>query len=124
MSGDFYEQALRRIRILTVVVGLAGTAAVLILQNFRSAAGFLLGAALSSLNFYGIASLAKVLGRSARPGPVAAVLIALRYLLIGSVVYVMIKILGVGSVAVLWGLLAAFGAVILEILYELIFHAN
>jgi hypothetical protein len=124
MSADFYEQALRRIRILAVVVGFAGTAAVLVLQNFRSAAGFLLGAALSNLNFYGISSLAKVLGGSTRPGPLAAVLIGLRYLLIASAIYVMIEILGIGPVAVLWGLLAAFGAVVLEILYELIFRTH
>jgi hypothetical protein len=124
MSADFYEQALHRIRILTVVVGLAGTAAVLALQDFRSAAGFLLGAALSALNFCGISSLAKVLGGSERTGPVAAVLIALRYLVIGFAVYVTIKILGVGSVAVLWGLLAAFGAVLLEIFYELVFRSR
>jgi len=122
MTADFYEQALRRIRILTVVVGFAGTLAVLLLQNLRSAGGFLLGSALSTLNFYGISSLAKVLGGASKPGPLAAVLIGLRYLLIACAIYVMIEILGIGPVAVLWGLLAAFGAVILEILYELVFR--
>lgn len=119
---DFYERALRRIQILTAFVGVAGTLVVLALQNFRSAAGFLLGAALSAVNFYGIAKMAKALGGSSKPGPLAAVLIALRYLLISCAIYVMIRFVGFGPVAVLWGLLAAFGAVVLEILYELIFR--
>jgi ATP synthase I subunit len=119
---DFYDQALRRIRILTAIVGVAGTVIVLVLQNLRSAAGFLLGAALSTLNFYGISNLAKVLGGTSKPGPFAALLIALRYLVIACAVYVIIRFLGFGPVAVLSGLLAAFGAVILEILYELVFR--
>lgn len=119
---DFYDRALRRIRILTPIVGIAGSLVVLVLQNARSAAGFLLGAALSTVNFYGIAKLASALGGASKPGPLAAILIALRYLLISCAIYVMIKLLGFGPVAVLWGLLAAFGAVVLEILYEFIFR--
>ena len=121
---DFYEQALRRVRILTVVVGLAGTAAVLILRDLQAAGGFLLGAALSTLNFYGISSLAKMLGGASRPGPLATLLIGLRYLLIACAVYVIIRFLGFRPVAVLCGLLAAFGAVVLEILYELVFRTR
>ncbi len=121
-DDGFYDRALRRIRVLTAFVGIAGTFVVLVLQDFRSAAGFLLGAALSTVNFYGIAKMAKALGGASKPGPLAAVLIALRYLLISCAIYVMIRFLGFGPVAVLWGLLAAFGAVVLEILYELIFR--
>jgi len=51
-------------------------------------------------------------------------LIALRYLLIGAAIYAIVKLLGFTPVAVLWGLLAAFGAVVLEILCELIFHGQ
>ena len=54
----------------------------------------------------------------------AAVLIALRYLLIGLALYVIVKILGFAPVAVLSGLLTAFGAVVLEVLYELARRGN
>jgi hypothetical protein len=52
------------------------------------------------------------------------VLIALRYAIVGVAVYVIVRVLGITPVAVLAGLLAAFAAVILEILYELILHAR
>jgi len=124
MNAEFYEGALRRIRLFAAAVGVTGAIALLLAQGFRPAAGFLLGAALSILNFRGLSMLANVLGGSAKPGALAAVLVALRYLLIGCAVYVIVKILGVTLAAVVWGLLAAFAAVILEILYELIFRIH
>jgi hypothetical protein len=121
MTEEFFNDALRRIRWLGVAVGVGGTIVVLAIRGVRPASGFLAGAALSLLNFFGLASMAQALGGSSQPRLFAAVLIALRYLLIGAAIYVTVKILGFTPVAVLWGLLAAFGAVILEILYELIF---
>jgi len=124
MNADFYERALRRVRLLTLGVGLTGTVAVLAAEGVRPAVGFLLGATLSILNFRGLSILVNVLGGSAKPGPLAAVLIGLRYVLMGCAIYVIVRFLGVTPAAVLWGLLAAFAAVILEILYELIFRIH
>ncbi|HXP84226.1 MAG TPA: hypothetical protein VN841_05875 [Bryobacteraceae bacterium] len=124
MNQDFYAGALRRIRWLAVAVGLGGTIAVLVAQGVRPASGFLAGAALSLLNFQGLASMANALGGTGSPRVFAAMLIALRYLLIGAAIYAIVKLLGFTPVAVLWGLLAAFGAVVLEILCELIFHGQ
>lgn len=124
MTADFYEQALRRVRFLALVVALTGTAAILIAYGLRTAVGFMLGAALSILNFRGLSMLVNVIGGAAKPGALAAVLIALRYLLIGCAIYVIVRFLGVAPAAVVWGLLAAFAAVILEILYELIFRIH
>ena len=122
MSADFYERALWRIRLFTVLVGLTGSMVLLVAQGFRPAAGFLAGAALSALNFRGLSMLASAIGGTSKPGPLAAILIALRYLLIGLIIYVIVRFLGVTPVAVIAGLLAAFAAVILEILRELIVH--
>jgi hypothetical protein len=124
MSADFYHRALRRIRFFTLAIGLLGTIIVLLEWGLRPAAGFLAGAALSALNFRGLSILANALGGTARPGALAAVLIALRYVLIGLAIYVIVRFLGVTPVAVIWGLLAAFAAVILEILCELIFRIH
>ena len=124
MSADFYERALWRIRLFTVLVGLTGSMVVLVAQGVRPAAGFLAGAALSVLNFRGLSMLVNAIGGTARPGPLAAVLIALRYLLIGLIIYVIVRFLGVTPAAVIGGLLAAFAAVILEILCELIFRIH
>jgi hypothetical protein len=120
MDESFYEGALWRIRLLTGVVAVAGSIAMWVRDGLRPAAGFLLGAALSFLNFQAVSSLAHALGGSSRPGVLAAVLIALRYVLIGGALYVIISLLGYTPAAVLWGLLAAFGAVVLEVLYELV----
>ena len=124
MTADFYEQALRRVRRFAILVGLTGTAAILLAYGLRTATGFMFGAALSILNFRGLSMLVNVVGGAAKPGALAAVLIALRYLLIGCAIYVIVRFLGVTPAAVVWGLLAAFAAVILEILYELIFRIH
>jgi hypothetical protein len=116
------ERALRRIRFLTVAVGLGGAVVVLVRQGVRPAAGFLMGATLSVANFEGISTLAEAIGGARKPGPVAALLIGLRYLLIGCALYVIVRVLGFAPTVVLAGLLAAFGAAILEILYEFVFQ--
>ncbi len=118
------DRALRRLRILTLAVGGVGAAVVLIWQGGRPAAGFLVGAVLSILNLEGLSKLTFAIEGSQRPGPAAAALIALRYLLIGLALYVIVKILGFAPVAVLSGLLTAFGAVVLEVLYELARRGN
>jgi len=120
-QAAFYERALRRIRILTLAVGAAGTITWLIAQGLQPALGFVAGAALSVLNFRGILALADVIGGTRKPGLLATLFIALRYAVIGFALYVIVKILRFAPAPVLFGLLAPFGAAILEILYELIF---
>ena len=124
MSPEHYDRALRRVRLFALLVGATGSVTLLVTQGLRPAAGFLMGAALSILNFRGLAMLVNVLGGSPKPGPLAALFIALRYLLIGCAIYVIVRFLGVTPAAVVWGLLAAFAAVILEILYELIVRVH
>src|SRR5215471_1994656 len=124
MDSGFYDRALRRIRILTVVLGLGGTLALLSLEGFRAGIGFLLGTALSIVNFQGLEMLANALGGTKKPGLLAGFFIGLRYILMGIALYVIVRILGFAAVPVLAGLLAPFGAALLEILYELIFPVH
>ena len=119
-----YERAFTRIKYLTIAVGLAGTAAMLLARGRGAAAGFLAGAGISYVNFELLCGLSHVLGPSVSKGRGWGVLIALRYAIVGMAVYVIVRVLGITPVAVLAGLLAAFAAVILEILYELILHAR
>jgi ATP synthase I chain len=116
----FYARALKRIRLLTILIAAAGAVAWASLQNPRAAVGFLAGAALSVLNFRVLETIADALGSTKRPGAIAALFIVLRYAFIGCALYVIVKILGFAPLPVFAGLLAAFGAVLLEILYELI----
>jgi hypothetical protein len=124
MTADFYDRALTRVKRLTLAVALAGTAAVFFARGRGAAAGFLAGAGISYVNFELLCGLSHVMGGSASKGRGWGVLIALRYAVVGAAVYVIVRVLGITPVAVLAGLLAAFAAVILEILYELILHAR
>ena len=120
MNDDFYRRALQRIRWWTALAALAGAAAWVAGQGFRPAAGFLLGSSLSTLNFRGIEMLAGALGSSKSPRVFAPLLMVFRYALAGGALYVIVRILGFTPLPVLAGLLVPFGAVVLEILYELI----
>ena len=123
MKTDFYDRALRRIVWLTAGVGLAGTVVMLFASGLRPSAGFLAGSAISLANFQGLRTLVSVLDGTPKP-LVRSTLAALRYVLIAAAVYVIVKFLEVAPIAVLLGLLAAFGAVLLEVLYELILYAR
>src|SRR5580692_11323734 len=106
---NFNERALRRIWILTILVALTGFIVVWLRQGTRPSFGFLMGAGLSVLNFRGLSMLTHSIGGSSKPGPVAALLIALRYVLIGCALYVIVMVLGFAPTPVLAGLLASFG---------------
>jgi len=124
MSAFDYDRALTRIKHLTLLVGVLGTAAVFLVRGRGAAAGFLAGVGISYVNFELLSGLAQMMGATAPKARGWGVLIALRYAIVGVAVYVIVRILGIAPVAVLAGLLAAFAAVILEILYELILHAR
>ena len=120
-----FEHAPRRILRVTAAVAIVGAAVTWIAAGPRQALGFLAGAALSGLNFYWLCQLVNSLGASAKPpARGSAILLSFRYLVIAGAVYAIVKGLGVTPAAVLWGLLAAFAAVILEILYEFIFRIH
>ena len=105
---------------VTAGIGLAGTVSALARWGWRGGAGFFLGAALSYANFMLWIRMVKGIGE---PGATSrgAVFLGLRYLLVGVAVYVIIESSGVSVPALLVGLLVAVGAVITEIVYELIF---
>ena len=124
MRAFDYDRALIRIKYLTLVVGLVGTATMLFARGRGAAAGFLAGAGLSYVNFELLSGPAYAMGSTGSKAAGWGVLIALRYAIVGVAAYVIVRILGITPVAVLVGLLAVFAAVILEILYELILHAR
>jgi hypothetical protein len=124
MNSFNYDRALIRIKYLTLLVGSVGTAAMFVACGRGAGAGFLAGAGLSYVNFELLSGLAYVMGGSSPKAAGWGVLIALRYAIVGVAAYVIVRVLGITPVAVLAGLLAAFVAVILEILYELILYAR
>jgi len=112
--------ALIRIRRLTIVIGLVGTAAVLLLRGPRDATGFLAGAAFSLITLRSWVRLAEAAGGGApiRSARSHGLFLALRYVLLAIGLYAIVNVLGINPVATIVGLLVSFAAVILGILYE------
>ena len=109
-----------RIRRLTIIIGLVGTAAVLLLRGTRDAAGFLAGAAFSLVSLRSWMQLAEAAaaGTPTRSARTYGLFLALRYVLLAIGLYAIVNVLGITPVATIVGLLVSFAAVILGILYE------
>ena len=108
-----------RIRRLTIIIGLMGTAGVLLLRGPRDAAGFLAGAAFSLVSLRSWIRLAEATGAgSTRSARSYGLFLALRYVLLAVALYAIVNLLGITPVATIVGLLVSFAAVIVGILYE------
>jgi hypothetical protein len=118
-----YETALRRIMRGMAVLAAAGCLAFLILRGWRWAVAYLLGAAASYLNFHWLKKVVDGLGGTltARPSPKFAILIGLRYLLLGAGAYVIVNFTSLSLPAALIGLFVPAAAVMQEIIFELIY---
>ena len=105
--------------------GGAGAAPPPALAGLPGAIGFLLGAGASYLNFRWLKRLVDSLGATAVSGrpPRArvAVFLGLRYLLLGAGAYVILKSSAVSLPAALAGLFVSVAAVVLEIVFELVY---
>lgn len=125
MPGEdelFYRQAMQRIQVLTAGLAVVGAAGFFWMAGWPGGMGFLLGAVASWLNFWWLKRIAEALGESgAKPRSGAAIFLGLRYLVLIAAGYVIVNYFGISLMAALSGLLTAVMAVILEILYELIY---
>lgn len=122
-DDEFYERALRRIYRIIVVLGLAGSVVGAWYGGVWWGAGFLAGAAGSFISFHSLHRLAGALGpQSEDPGMARrAWLFGMRYVLIGAAAYGILKYSEIRVEALVAGLLVAVGAVLVEILFELIY---
>jgi ATP synthase I chain len=121
-----FESALRRIARGTVALAAAGCLVCLVLRGWRWAVAYLLGAAASYLNFRWLKRVVDALGGalSARPSPKFAILIGLRYLLLAAGAYAIVNFTSLSLPAALIGLFVPVAAVILEIIFELIYASS
>ena len=118
----FYQRAVRRIYVNVVWLSIAGTVVAVWFVGWAWGMGFLTGATASALNFRWLHHLAEAIGPGGKkPRKRLGVFLSLRYLLFGVVGYVMIKYFQVDILAALVGLFVAVAAVLVEILYELIY---
>lgn len=123
VTDEFYAQAIRRITILTALLGPLGAAIALALRGPEIAGGFLVGAIISLANLELWKALARAVGGAKfRPSSAAAaILLGSRYLIAGAVIYAIVRVSRITLGAVFAGLLVSLAAVILEILYEFAF---
>lgn len=117
-----FDRAIERIRRAMLWLSVAGAAVAAGWKGWEWGLGFLAGAAVSLLNFVWLHQLVATLGEGARrPRKRLVWFLALRYVLLGLGGYVIVKFFGLNLAAGLIGLLVAAAAVILEIIYELIY---
>jgi hypothetical protein len=117
------DRAVQRILQAIVVLSAAGAIGLLMWRGWSFAAGWLLGATASAINFHWLRRVTETLG-SASPKDRKAVLLGLRYVLLGAGAYVILKYTAISLPAALAGLFVPVAAVLIEILIELAYARN
>jgi|ERR1700733_3206499 ATP synthase I chain len=118
-DNEFYDRAVRRISRIIPILGLAGAIGLAVLKGVPSGVAFLLGAAVSFTSFWGWRHLVDTLGPN--PKKRSHAFFVIRLLALVAVAWVIIKFLGLNVAAAALGLLVSGAAVVLEIIYELIY---
>ena len=116
-----YDRPVRRIRRTVVILGSAGTVVVSIVYGWRTGAGFLVCAAASFLTVWRQQRVVESLGPSTSRKRLPVLRFMLQFAVLAAAGYVIVKYLELNRLAAVSGLLVAGIAVILEIIYELIY---
>ena len=104
-------------------LGAGGAITLLVWRGWAGSLGWLLGCTGSMLNYHWVRRVTGALGG----GPAKerkAVLLGLRYLLLGGGSYVILKYTAISLPAALAGLFVPVAAVVIEILIELVYARN
>ncbi|HLI83994.1 MAG TPA: ATP synthase subunit I [Bryobacteraceae bacterium] len=121
-NGQFYERALARIPRFMGLLALAGVLVTLLWKGWRAAAGFAFGSFLSWINFRLLKRIADSIGAAGSgPSVAGAVFFGSRYLILGMLAYVILKLTNISLPAALAGLFLPLGAVLAEIVFEIIY---
>ncbi|MBM3812651.1 MAG: hypothetical protein FJW20_13570 [Acidimicrobiia bacterium] len=121
---QFYRDAMRRIYLNLLWLSAAGTLASTIGGGWRAGAGFAAGAAVSVFNFRWFHKLVDALGPTQGPSRSKAGMawfLGFRYLIFGLGAYAIVRYFRIQPAYLVAGLLVVVAAVMLEILYELVY---
>jgi hypothetical protein len=118
------ERALERIRRTILWLAAMGTLALWAWRGWTWGVGFAIGAATSWASFRWIRAAADAIGHERPSRTRNAVLAGLRYPIIGAGAYVIFRFSTISVVALLAGLFVSAAAVILEIIFELVYARN
>jgi hypothetical protein len=114
-----YERFSRRVQWIVLVLGLAGALCFSAARGIRSGAAFLIGAAISFTSLWGWQRVVDGLGPNPRKR--ASSFFVLRQMAFVAAAWVIIKFLRLNVAAAAVGLLVSGAAVILELIYEMIY---
>jgi len=115
-----YERAAQRIGRIIAVIGGVGTCVAMAASGWRWAAGFLLGAMISGLNYHWLHKLVDALGGGGKVRN-RSVVLGFRYLLLGGGAYVILKLTPISLTAVLAGVFVLTAAVFVEVIFEIVY---
>jgi hypothetical protein len=123
MENDdrLFDRALERISRAMLAIAAGGTIAAAAWRGWTWGAGFALGAAASWLNFRWLKQIVDALSGKRPTRKRVAILAGLRYILLGGGAYVILHYSSISLHAALAGLFVAAGAVIVEILIQLVY---
>jgi hypothetical protein len=117
------DRAVARIWKLMWAMAAGGAILLLVWRGWTWALGWILGTAVSALNFRWLKQLTEAIGGEAAK-PRKAVFLGMRYVILGGCAYVILKYSAISLPAALSGLFVSVAAVILEILLELAYARN
>jgi hypothetical protein len=115
----FYDRFIRRVSWIILVLALAGSAVIAITKGIRVAGAFLVGATVSYASFWGWRQVVDALAPGPRKRSSFPFVLRILLLLIGA--YAIIRFLGLNVAAAASGLLVTAAAVLLELVFELIY---
>jgi hypothetical protein len=117
------DRAVARIWKLIWAIGAAGAVALVAWRGWWWGAGWVIGTAVSALNFRWLKQLVLAIGGE-DPKPRKAVFLGMRYVLLGGGAYVILRFSAISLPAALSGLFVSVAAVIVEIILELAYARN
>jgi hypothetical protein len=121
VSPDAGDGSLRRIARLMAVLAALGAVAWMVARGVPGVVSFVAGAAVSGLSFWWLQRIVRGMEEAAKSGRVrgaSAVVHSFRILLLGGVLYGILRVYEVILPALVTGLLVAVTAITLEALYE------
>jgi hypothetical protein len=120
---DIYRNAVARILRIMAAFAAGGSLTLLVWRGWKWGVGFAFGAGIAWVNFLLLKKLADSLGAAGRkpPSTASAVFLGSRYLILGAVVYATLRFTSISVLAAAIGLFVSLAAVLVEILFELVY---
>ncbi|HTB19227.1 MAG TPA: hypothetical protein VK708_13995 [Bryobacteraceae bacterium] len=114
-----YERFIRRVQWIILALGLTGAVSLSFARGIRNGAAFLIGAVISFSSFWGWQKVVDGLGGNPRQR--GRIFFVLRLIALVAVAWVIIKYLQLNVAAAAMGLLVSGAAVVVELIYEMIY---